>query len=92
MKKGTLTREHAIAIVGAEAVTTVDRENYEFTNRVGYNGACQGDAAVEFSASVKAVDREGRSVHLIAYCYQDAVAVDNGLDSLDWTAEGYEVI
>ena len=93
MKKGTLTREQAIEIVGVDAVAKVDQENCEFTNRVGYNGSTQGDDEVEFSASVRAEDKNGNDVSLIAYYYQDAKAVDkNELDCLPWEIRGYEVI
>ena len=93
MKKGTLTREQAIEIVGVEAVAKVEQENCEFTNRVGYNGSIQGDDEVEFAASVSAEDKDGNDVSLIAYYYQDAKAVDeNELDCLDWEIRGYEVI
>lgn len=93
MKKGTLTRDQAIEIVGADAVAKVDQENCDFTNRVGYNGSCQGDNEVEFSASVRAEDRDGNDVLLIAYYYHDAEAVDgNELDCLELKIRGYEVI
>ena len=93
MKKGTLTREQAIEIVGADAVANVDQENCDFTNRVGYNSSYQGDDEVEFSASVMAKDKGGNDVSLIAYYYQDAKAVDeNKLDCLYWEIRGYEVI
>ena len=93
MKKGTLTREQAIEIVGVDAVVRVEQENCDFTNRVGYNGSIQGDAEVEFSASVRAEDKDGNDVSLIAYYYQDAEAVDeNELDCLDWEICGHEVI
>lgn len=93
MRKGNLSREQAIAIVGEDAVEKVEQENCDFTGRVGYNGSCQGDAEVEFSASVGAEDKEGNDVHLVAYYYQDADAVDeNELDCLDWKIYGYEVV
>ena len=93
MKKGTLTRDQAINIVGIYSVDQVENESCDFTNRVGYNGTCQGDDEVEFSASVRAEDKDGNDVSLIAYYYQDAEAVDeNDLDALDWEVYGYEVI
>lgn len=91
--KGKLTREEAIAIVGASAVAAVEGENCEPTNRVGYNGACQGDELTEWSASVSAVDREGIEVSLVAYYYtthdQDASLGDGS--TIDWEIAGYEV-
>ena len=59
MKKGTLTRDQAINIVGIYSVDQVENESCDFTNRVGYNGTCQGDDEVEFSASVRAEDKDG---------------------------------
>lgn len=94
MRKGNLTREQAIELVGEAAVTKVDAENCDFTNRVGFNGSVQGDDEVEFSASVSCEDKGGYEVSLVAYYYQDAKAVDatDDLGSLDWQVEGYEVI
>jgi len=88
MKKGNLTREEVVGLVGEAAVAAVDNENCDFTNRVGYNGSCQGDDEVEFSASVSTEDGV-----LIAYYYQDAESVDkNELDCLDWQIRGYEFV
>ena len=81
--KGNLTREQAIEIVGADAVKSVEARNCDFTNRV------MDDGMVEFAASV--VTEEGV---LTAYYYQTQAAVDaaDGLDSLDWEIEGYEIV
>ena len=95
MRKGNLTREQAIAIVGEAAVDKVDAENCDFTNRVGYNGSMQGDDEVEFSASLSCEDKNGYEVSLIAYYYLDADTLDkvDGLDEIsEWEIEGYEVI
>jgi len=94
MKKGTLTREEAIEIVGVDAVDAVDGISCEPTNRVGYNGSCQGDEETEYACSVEAKDKDGNDVHLIAYYYQDADTEDeeNDLDALVWNIEGYEVV
>lgn len=93
MKKGNLTREQAIAMVGIEAVESVDRGSCDYTNRVGYNGVCQNDSEVEFSFSVSAVDEDGYEVSLVAFYYQDAddVASCDDLSDLDWDIYGYEV-
>lgn len=94
MRKGNLTREQAVAIVGEAAVASVENENCDFTNRVGYNGSIRGDDEVEFKASASAEDKDGNEVSIVAYYYQDADDVDasDGLDSLNWEIEGYEVI
>lgn len=94
MRKGNLTREEAVAIVGEAAVAKVDAADCDFTNRVGYNGACQGDEEVEFDASVACEDADGVDVSLVAYYYQDAedVEASEGLDTLDWVIYGYEII
>jgi len=89
MRHGKLSREEAIAIVGKEAVENVEKENCQFTNRV----QTDGDTAVEFMASVPAVDREGTPCTLEAYYYQDEEIVNNteDLSSLEWEIEGYEI-
>ena len=81
--KGNLTREQAIEIVGADAVSAVEAKNCDFTNRVMDGGM------VEFAASV--VTSEGV---LTAYYYQTQTALDaaDGLDALDWEIEGWEVV
>lgn len=95
--KGNLTREQAVAIVGAEAVEKVGRENCEPTGRVGYNGACQGDAFCEWAASVSATNADGDDVTLVAYYYtsneQDEIMAANDGDGsyIDWEIAGYEV-
>lgn len=94
MRKGNLTREQAVAIVGEAAVAKVDAEGCDFTNRVGFNGSVQGDDEVEFSASVSCKDGDDCEVSLVAYYYQDADDVDaaEGLDGLRWEIEGYEIV
>ena len=90
MRHGKLSRQEAINIVGKEAVENVEKENCQFTNRV----QTDGDTAVEFMASVTAVDREGNFCTLEAYYYQDEDVVNNteDLSSLDWEIEGYEIV
>ena len=94
MYKGNLTREQAVEIVGESLVDSLDKENCDFTNRVGFNGSTQGDGEVEFAASVIGQDKSGDEVTVVAYYYQDAEAVDatDDLGSLDWKIEGYKVI
>lgn len=94
MRKGNLTREQAVAIVGEAAVAKVDAERCDFTNRVGFNGSVQGDDEVEFSAGMACEEKDGNEVTLIAYYYQDAADVDatDDLGSLNWEIEGYEVV
>ena len=95
MKKGNLTREQAICIVGTALVEKVDTESCDFTNRVGFNGSCQGDSEVEFSASVSGIDVDGYDIVLTAYYYQSADSVDecgDNLSNLDWVITGYEIV
>jgi hypothetical protein len=88
MRKGNLTREQAVSIIGRDAVDQVDAENCDYTNRVGYNGSCQGDDDVEFAASVETADGK-----ITAYYYQTAQDVDAiSLYLLNWTVYGYEVV
>lgn len=90
MKKGEMNREQVIEMVGIESVVAVEKENCDFTNRV----QCDGDESVEFSASVKAVDKNGDDCQLIAYYYQSPEAIkaaDGDLGSCDWEINGYEL-
>lgn len=95
--KGKLNRDQAIAIVGDKAVADVEAINCEPTNRVGYNGACQGDSMTEWSASVNCTDKDGDSVVLTVYYYttndQDQAMADAYSDGsvIDWEIAGYEV-
>ena len=96
--KGNLTREQAVTIVGEATVDKVERENCEPTGRVGYNGACQGDALCEWSASVSCEDKDGNDCTLVAYYYttneQDQAMADADGDgsAIDWEIAGYEVV
>jgi hypothetical protein len=93
MRKGKLTREQAIEIAGIEVVEKLDNENCDFTNRV----QCDGDTAVEFSASVHYTDPEfvgENNTTLIAYYYQEEEDLDGieDLSDLGWEIAGYEVV
>ena len=95
--KGSLTREQAVAIVGETAVDEVESENCEPTNRVGYNGALQGDSLTEWSASTRCQDTNGIAATLIAYYYtsnaQDKVIAETGdAGCINWEIEGFEVV
>lgn len=98
MQKGTLTRDQAVAIVGIEAVNAVEATNCEPTNRVGYNGATQGDDLTEWSASASAEDKDGIKCTVIVYYYttqdDDRAMSDAGGDGsvINWTIAGYEVV
>lgn len=90
MRHGNLTREQAVALVGEDAVSKVEKINCEPTSRL----QCDGDTDVEFAASVRAVSNEtGVDVHVTAYYYQAAEAVTDcdDLSNLDWEIEGFEV-
>jgi len=97
MQKGNLTSEQAEAQVGTEAVKTVESKNCQPTNRVGYNGASQGDDSTEWSASVSCVDADGNDCTLIAYYYtsneDDEIMAENDGDGsyIDWEISGYEI-
>ena len=86
-----MTREQVEAIVGREAVDSVDAVNCEPTGRCGYNGACQGDELCEWVASVDAVDADGEHCEVRAY-YYTTNDQDENPDSIDWVVEGYEVV
>ncbi|HBG07680.1 MAG: hypothetical protein A2075_09150 [Geobacteraceae bacterium GWC2_58_44] len=90
MRKGNLTREQAVAVVGEAAVAKVEADNCDYTSRV----QTDGDTGVEFSASVKCTDKDGDDCVLVAYYYQEPEDLDGceDLGNLDWTIEGYEII
>lgn len=95
MQKGNLSRAQAIEIVGAAAVDGVESKACEPTNRVGYNGSCQGDDLIEWSAGVSAEDKDGTPCTLVAYYYttQDEVdAQGDDLGNVDWVIAGYEIV
>ena len=91
MKKGKLTRDEAIAIVGEEYVTMLDNESCEQTGRL----QCDGDPDSEWSASVSVNHDDYRT--LTAYYYttpeDEAVLADNDGDgsSINWEIDGYEL-
>ena len=92
--KGTLTREQAVAIVGEAAVNKAEATNCEPTNRVGYNGAIQGDDLIEWSGSALAEDKDGTACTVTAYYYTTQEKIDaagDDLSNVDWTIAGYEV-
>ena len=91
MRKGNLTREQAVAIVGEATVAKAEADNCDYSNRV----QTDGDTAVEFCASAR---NEAGDI-VIVYYYQSQEAIDgpggDGVDdmgSLDWQIAGYEVI
>jgi hypothetical protein len=96
MRKGRLTREQAAKEVGEELIVKLDAENCEPTGRVGYNGACQGDAETEWSASVVAQDADGDRIVVTAYYYTDNEDDQRMADCdgsvIDWKIEGYEIV
>ena len=91
MRKGNLTREQAVELVGENAVAAADNDNCDFTNR------CMDDcdSVIEFSGSSEAVDKDGYECSVIAYYYPSAKEVEDAGDDLgnvNWVIEGYEVI
>lgn len=94
MKKGNLKRAEAVAIVGEAAVEKCETVNCEPTNRVGYNGSCQGDDEIEWSASASARDQDGIDCTVTAYYYtrqEEIDAAGDDLSNVDWVIAGYEV-
>ena len=98
MKKGNLTREQAVAIIGESSVSRAESANCEPTGRVGYNGACQGDDLCEWSASCLGEDTAGTECSVVVYYYttndqDDTMAAQDGDGTaIDWEIEGYEII
>lgn len=83
MRKGQYTRKQAVNIVGEDAIISVERENCEPTNRVGYNGICQDDDFIEWSASVTLDD--GRIV--TAYYYTDSETEQICSENDEWIGD-----
>ena len=82
-----LTRNQAVQIVGETAVAQAERDNCEPTNRVGYNGACQGDATIEWRGSAVALDKDGEECTVSVYYHttQDEVdAAGEDLSNIKW--------
>lgn len=98
MQKGNLTREQAVAIVSESAVDKVERENCQPTNRMGYNGTCQGDDLCEWSCSVRCKDTNGDDCTLVAYYYitneeEQAMAdADGDGSAINWEIAGFEIV
>lgn len=89
-KKGTMTREEAVALVGEKAVLAAESKNCEPTGRL----QTDGDDSVEFSASVDCNDAEGCSCVITVYYYPTQEQLDNAGDDLSnvaWVIAGYEV-
>jgi hypothetical protein len=89
MRKGNLTREQVIKIVGKKLVEELEKENCDFTNRL----QTDGDESVEFSASIKFIDNEGSPRWLTVYYYQNPEDLEecDDLGCLNWEIEGYEI-
>ena len=96
--KGSKSRDEVIAIVGIEAVEKAERGPYVMTNRVGYNGACQGDELTEWCAALPCKDNDGYNCTLEVYCYttnqeDEQSIIDIGLWCLHHrNIHGYEII
>lgn len=91
-----MTRDEAISIVGMNAILSVEKENCEPTNRVGFNGECQNDDQTEWSASIHCKDIDDEECTLIAYYYttnkQDQIISDASDGSaIDWTIDHYAI-
>jgi hypothetical protein len=90
MRKGNLTREEVIELVGLALVEKLEAEECDFTNRL----QTDGDEAVEFAASVNFTDSDGMPRALTAYYYQDQDDIDEAgddLGGLNWEINGYEI-
>lgn len=88
----SLSRAEAVALLGAEAVDKVERENCEHTNRVSADLDCANEA--EFSASVSLPgDEDWDGICLTAYYYQDkdVAAETEDLGGLDWEVRHFRL-
>ena len=88
-KRGLLTREEAIKIVGGNTVKAVG-----YVARESTGIELIDECLVEFVVSIEAVDLDGEAVILSAYYYQAMDVMDGAgedLSGLDWKISGYEV-
>lgn len=90
-----LTRQEAIARVGLAAVEAVERKNCDPTNRVGFNGACQSDDFIEWSAS-HSCEADGLPVVLEVYYFTDSedevIAAEDGWDCVTFEPAYYRIV
>lgn len=93
MRHGKLTRDEAIAVVGAEAISKLDGINCEPTSRL----QTDGDDSVEWSVYILTPNKSGERVTVEAYYYltpdqmQTMAERDGDGSSVDWVVEGYEI-
>lgn len=87
-----LTKSQAIDIVGQDAVDKIEYVNCEPTGNVGYNGLCQGDDLIEWTASVHGLtDSDGNDCSLTAYYYTTQADEHVALDSGDWANVDFKI-
>jgi hypothetical protein len=93
------TREQAIEMVGVATVKELDAINCAPTNRVGVNGACQGDDTTEWAASLRTETiPDGIECILTAYYYttneqdEHMAACDGDGSSIDWVVDHYTIL
>lgn len=84
------TREEIINLIGEDAVKQLDAESCAPTNRAGFNGACQDDDQIEWSATVR-VEHDDFE-RLTAYYYTSACdeATAEASDG-DWGAVDFKI-
>ena len=88
-KRGLLTREEAIKIVGGNTVKAVG-----YVERESTGTELIDEGLVEFVASIDAVDLDGEAAILSAYYYQTMDVMEGAeedLRGLDWKISGYDV-
>ena len=89
-KKGLLTREEAIKIVGGNTVKAVG-----YVERKSPGTELIEEGLVEFVTSIDAIDLDGQAVTLSAYYYQAMDIMTYGVRekprSLEWKISGYKV-
>jgi beta-glucanase (GH16 family) len=91
MKNNLLTREQAIEAAGLDAVNAVERISCDPTNIIGYNGSCQGDALIEWSARHALADGAVLTAYYYTSAADEALADESGWDNVDFDVAGYTV-
>jgi hypothetical protein len=93
------TRDQAIRMVGLGSICDLEEKNCKPTNRVGVNGACQGDSLTEWSASIDAQTiPDGLDCVLTAYYYttneqdEHMAKCDGDRSSIDWVIDHFTIL
>lgn len=88
-----LTKEDVIFLLNdSDCLELVANKNCEPTNRVGYNGVCQGDQLTEWSATVEINEETSITAYYYTTNDEDQMAAECGdLSCINWEISHYTV-